>query len=187
MSEEDKGQGMIVKDKVETKPIPKSYRRKKSRSKKRNVVKVPLTDLVEGDKEDSNNETEQPIKLYSFRSQDKSLRLIWKSSYTRKEKGETEFFPSEGVQFNDWQLFIEDTPKNKEVLDKLLNHPSKDIKFKLEPDETLMAETTTEIIGKMEKMSEEELRERCHKSGITREPGMSKEKMIIELMKVLTK
>jgi len=161
---------------------------KKKRGRPRKTKRVELPDAKGVELKDEGGNEPKKLKRYVFRAKDRSLRLVWKSSYTRKERGETEFFPAEGVQFNDWQfVIVDDTPENEKVLKRLLSHPSLGVKFALEPDETLMQESPIEIIGKLEKMSEEELCERCRKNNVTVNPGTSNEKMIIELTKVLTK
>ena len=197
-----------VEMKVEAQPIPKSYRKKKrGRPKKRKVEveelllptseellrkrKIEAAEVERKEKEKKLEEEKwidenKPVKRYVFRSNDKSFRMIWKSCYTRKERGETEFFPAEGVQFNDWRLIVKDTPGNQKVIKKLLNHPSRDIKFKLVTEKEGTAKSSIDIIEELEKMPEDELKARCFKNEID-VTGISKEKMIIELMKILTK
>ena len=167
---------------IKTESELKTRKKRRGRPKRKKTVHVQESKNMKEQKEEIVNKPKQ----FVFRSKDRFLRLVWKSSYTRKERGESEFFPSKGVQFNDWQLIINSTPENKKILDKLFNHPSRDVKFKLEPSKALMAVSPKETLEQLEKMSEEELQERCRKVDVIVTPDMSKERMIIELTKVLT-
>lgn len=139
-------------------------------------------------KTDAEKEADTGKKQIVFRSEDRSLRMVWTSSFTEKDShGRVTYHPSEGVQFSDWQLVVEEIPKNKEILEKLAKHPSNGITFRMEPQETLADADMPTMIVRLEKMSEEELRDRLTRLGSSVTPDMTKEKMVLELVKVLTK
>jgi len=124
--------------------------------------------------------TESPTKLVVFRSKDKELALFQKAGYMDKSHGVATYNPSVGVQFVDFYLRVEDTPKQAPMIKWLRNHPSIGISFVEVPDLSNIIELPT--IAQLKQMAIVELKELCAKNAVKVADEASKDTIILALI-----
>ena len=128
----------------------------------------------------ANPPDESPAQVV-FRSTDQSLVLAFGAGYMDKSHGQANYVPSDIEQFEAFFLRIDDIPANRKRIERIRNHPSKDISFREVPD----MQRTEELpaIAELEAMSMKELKDFCGRRKVEVSEDASKEALILALIK----
>lgn len=119
-------------------------------------------------------------KMVVFRSKDAELRLVKTAGYTDKSHGHSEYHPTTGVQFIDFMLRVEDTPKNKGILEWLRKHDSNGIAFRELPETIEKVELPA--IAEMRIMSIRQLMDLCRERNVDVREDAGQDAIILALL-----
>jgi hypothetical protein len=119
-------------------------------------------------------------KMVVFRSKDAELRLVRTAGYTDKSHGQAEYHPTTGVQFVDFMLRVEDTQKNKGILEWLRKHESNGISFREIPE--TIEKTALPKIAEMRVMSIRQLMDLCRERNIDVREDIGQDAIILALI-----
>ena len=126
-----------------------------------------------------------PSKQVVFQSKDKELVLYQKAGFTDKSRGSSNYTPSSGLKFEEFQLRFDDIPENKKTIDWVRKHPNFGITFIELPREIEVVRLPS--ISDMEKMPNQDLESLCVKHEAELVGGERKDQLIMALLKKVNK
>ena len=121
-------------------------------------------------------------KLVHFRSIDPDYRLIWKGSWAERVNGQTIYHPSEGCQFENCDLLVEDNDANSSYLAILRHHPMNPLRFREVTSDPVAELTQTDLIALLDAMTDRQLQGIVTERGIVTR-GDGRDSLILALMK----
>jgi len=120
-------------------------------------------------------------KQVVFRSKDVELVLAFKAGYMDKSHGQSTYVPSEVESFEEYFLRIDETPGNRERIERVRKHDSNGISFREVPDFNDREDLPP--IDELEVMSIKELKDLCGKRKVEVSEDASKEAIMLALIK----